>query len=167
LCRRFDFYLGVRKYKSFENDTITSVARRSNIPIPTACGQTGRCSTCRAKIIRGLSHCSPRTPQEETIAASIGLAPDIRLACQTTVFGNINIEHHVQNDSQITFSSLYVKNNPANHFGIEKHMFILFADIRGFTKFSESSLPYDVIFICLTVVHDAPINTAIPTTFNQ
>jgi len=60
-----------------------------------------------------------------------------------------------------------MKNNPANHFGIEKHMFILFADIRGFIKFSESSLPCDVIFMYLTVVHDAPINTAIPTTFNQ
>lgn len=143
-----------KNIKSFANDTITSVASRSNIPIPTACGQKGRCSTCRVKVLQGLSHCTPRTAQEEIIAASIGLAPDVRLACQTCAVGDIDIEHHVQNDNQITFSSLYVKNNPAEHFGIEKHMFILFADIRGFTEFSENSLPYDVIFILNQYFHE-------------
>jgi len=84
--------------------------------------------------------------------------------CSETSISNITFRMIIKSRS-----SLYMKNNPANHFGIEKHMFILFADIRGFTKFSESSLPYDVIFMYLnlTVVHDAPINTAIPTTFNQ
>ena len=125
-----------KKIQSLENDTITSVARRSDIPIPTACAQLGRCSTCRVKILRGLSHCSPRTMQEEIIAASIGLAPNVRLACQTSVFGNIDIEHYVQHDDQITFSSLYVKNKPVDNLGVEKHMFILFADIRDFTRFS-------------------------------
>jgi adenylate cyclase len=39
--------------------------------------------------------------------------------------------------------------------GEEREVAILFADIRGFTAFSESLLPYDVIFVLNRFLHDA------------
>ena len=44
-------------------------------------------------------------------------------------------------------TSLYVKGVEPCSIGVEKYILILFSDIRGFTPFAESLLPYDVIHV--------------------
>ena len=134
-----------RTISSEGNEAISDIALRAGIKIPYACGKTGRCSTCRCKISNGLAHLSAPTINEQRIAGKMGFASDIRLACQTIVNGNVEVEPLVTDNSRTDMTSLYVKSSPADELGIEKHMFILFADIRRFTAFSETFLPYDVI----------------------
>ena len=136
------------------NEAISDIALRAGIAIPYACGKTGRCSTCRCKITKGGSHLSARTEAEQRIADKMGFAPDVRLACQTHVSGDVEVRPLVTDNSQSDFSSIYVKSAPSDELGIEKHMFILFADIRGFTSFSETFLPYDVIYVLNFYFHE-------------
>lgn len=144
---RIRFFPDGRTIGSEGGETISQVALRGSIAIPHACGKTGRCSTCRVKVLKGLEHCSPRSSAEEAVARKMAFEPDIRLACQTKVNGDVAVQPLVHENKNVDVSSLYVKNNPADVFGIEKHMFILFADIRGFTEFSESFMPYDVVYV--------------------
>ena len=135
------------------NETLSQVAARGEVIIPHACGKTGRCSTCRVQILAGHSSCSPRTEKERAIAHKMRFSPDVRLACQTVVNGDVVVKQLVQDDEDVHFSSLYIKNSPPDMFGVEKHMFILFADIRGFTAFAEKFLPYDIIYVLNRYFH--------------
>jgi adenylate cyclase len=53
----------------------------------------------------------------------------------------------ILNNKDVDLTGVYIKGVKKGLTGIEKHAFILFADIRGFTSFAESLLPYDVIHI--------------------
>lgn len=143
-----------RKIFSEGNEAISDIALRAGIAIPYACGKTGRCSTCRCKIENGQTHLSARTKEEQRIADMMGFAPDIRLACQTRVSGPVVVRPLVSDHSHAEFSSMMIKSQPADELGVEKHMFILFADIRGFTSFSEHFPPYDVIYVLNYYFHE-------------
>lgn len=136
------------------NEAISDIASRAGIAIPYACGKTGRCSTCRCKVTKGVSHLSDRTNAEQRIADKMGFGPDIRLSCQTVVSGNIEVLPLLKDNSLTDFSGIFVKSAPADEMGVEKHMFILFADIRGFTAFSETFMPYDVIYVLNFYFHE-------------
>ena len=43
---------------------------RNNIAHLSACGGTGKCSTCRVEILDGLENCHPRSELEERLAQS-------------------------------------------------------------------------------------------------
>jgi len=144
---RIHFLPEGKTIESEGSETISQIASRGDIAIPHACRQTGRCSTCRVKILQGLSHCSPRSDKERLIARKMAFQPNVRLACQTKVAGDVIVQPLVHDHQRMDFSSIYIKNNPPDLFGIEKHMFILFADIRNFTAFSEHFMPYDVIYV--------------------
>lgn len=136
------------------NEAISDVALRAGIKIPYACGKTGRCSTCRCKVSKGLSNLSAPNEKEKRIAEKMDFGPDIRLACQTNITGDVEIQPLVKDNSHTEFGTIYVKSSPADDLGIEKHMFILFADIRNFTSFSETFLPYDVIYVLNFYFHE-------------
>lgn len=57
-----------------------------------ACGGKGRCTTCKAKILVGMDHLSPRTKPEEQYAKLNKLRDDERLTCQTYVSGDVTVE---------------------------------------------------------------------------
>jgi adenylate cyclase len=130
-----------------DGSTILKAAMDSGEPFAHACGGNGRCSTCRVLITEGLEHCDPRSEKERSIEEALGFPPDIRLACQTSVHGNVSARRLVLDDHDIELTSLVIQNASPERIGVEKHVAILFADIRGFTSFSESLLPYDVIHV--------------------
>ncbi len=136
-----------------EGETILQAALSAGIPLAHICGANGRCSTCRVIILDGLENCAPRNPKEQAIAELLQFVPEVRLACQATVYGSVKLRRLVLDDEDIELSSLFVKGVEPGSGGIEKHILILFADIIGFTSFAEALLPYDVIHVLNRYFH--------------
>ncbi|MBE9163686.1 adenylate/guanylate cyclase domain-containing protein [Tychonema sp. LEGE 06208] len=132
-----------------DDDIILEASLSAGIPHTHICGGSARCSTCRVLIVEGLEFCSPRTSSEEELAKKLRLEPEIRLACQTQVAGGKVILRRLAIDSEDleAFNDEMVGKLISAPVGHEKKIAILFADIRGFTAFAESLLPYDVIYI--------------------
>ncbi len=140
---------------TFENDkqvnieesetdkSLLQISLDAGIPHTHACGGNARCSTCRVLVQEGAEHLLPRNEKETSLSHRKGFPENVRLACQTKINGDINVRRLVIDSAdQIlasTFSDLVS--------GTEKPVAVLFSDIRGFTGFSESHLPYDVIHI--------------------
>ncbi|MEG4579573.1 adenylate/guanylate cyclase domain-containing protein [Microcoleus sp. MON1_C5] len=132
-----------------DDDIILEASLRAGIPHTHICGGSARCSTCRVLIVEGLEFCSPRTSPEEELAKKLRLEPEIRLACQTQVAGGKVILRRLAIDSEDleSFNDEMSGKLISPPVGQEKKIAILFADIRGFTPFAESLLPYDVIYV--------------------
>ncbi len=133
--------------------TILEVSLAAGIPLSNECGGNARCSTCRVRIVEGLEFCSPRSPIEAALAGQIGLDPEVRLACQTTFNGDVQVRRLVLDWEQETLSNAALpETDPCPTCG-EKTLAILFSDIRGFTHFSENLPPYDVVHILNRYFH--------------
>ena len=117
--------------------------RNAGIPHASVCGGKGRCSTCRIRIDKGLETLGEPSAQETKVLQRIGAAPNVRLACQLVPTQNIEITALL--DPAATASDGYSRERSQG--GEEQEVAILFADIRAFTKLSESKLPYDVAFL--------------------
>lgn len=126
-----------------EGKTILEIALENEIPHTHACGGKGKCSTCRVLILSGLSQLSPRTKAEELMSQKKGLEENIRLACQTRVFGDVKLRRLVRDKEDLDLAV----QQKANSSGKEIPLTILFSDIRGYTEFIEEALPYDAIHI--------------------
>ncbi|WP_089966752.1 2Fe-2S iron-sulfur cluster-binding protein [Lihuaxuella thermophila] len=62
-----------------------------SVPIPFHC-TTGRCTTCRVRIISGNEHLNDFTDQELYRLPGEALDRGERLACQIYVYGDITVE---------------------------------------------------------------------------
>lgn len=58
----------------------------------------GACGTCHLYVKKGIENCSPKTGREKlrlaVAAFSIGHENEVRLACQTQVLGDIEVQTH-------------------------------------------------------------------------
>ena len=137
-----------QKIHAPEGETILQAALRAGIPHASFCGGGARCSTCRVIILEGLENCASRNAEEQAIADMLQFEPQVRLACQTVVTGNVKLRRMVTDVLEdVDVDSLYVEGVDPCSIGVEKHLLILFADIRGFTPFAEKLLHYDVIHV--------------------
>lgn len=137
-----------QKIHAHDGETLLQAALRAGIPHASLCGGTARCSTCRVIILEGLENCAPRNPEEQAIAEMLRLEPQVRLACQTVVTGQVKLRRLVTDILEdVDINSLYIEGVEPCSIGVEKHILILFADIRGFTPFAENLLHYDVIHV--------------------
>jgi adenylate cyclase len=125
--------------------TILTTSLEAGISHTHVCGGNARCSTCRIAVLEGLEHCQPRNSLESVLADRLSFPPNIRLACQTQFTGDIKVRRLVLDDDDIQITSQIRTGAKPGSIGEEKHVAILFADIRGFTSFSEALPPYDVI----------------------
>jgi len=144
-------------------ETILGAALREGIPFAHACGGRALCSTCRVLVIDGRAACTPRTTKERAVAERLGFGDEFRLACQTSVTAEVTVRRLVLDDEDIELADLRRRTSrsgaprrkrmsapvPARGKGMpigeELAVAVLFADIRGFTPFSQAVLPYDVI----------------------
>ncbi len=122
------------------NVTILEIAKRNNIPHVAACGGEGKCTTCRLLILEGIENCSKETETEKKLIDQAHTTKGFRLACQTSISGDITARRLVLDSDDIQHMSF-------DRQGESKKIAILFSDIRGFTPFSEKLTPYDVVFI--------------------
>lgn len=130
-----------------EGETLMRAMAKAGVPQVCVCGGLGRCSTCRVIVLEGLEHCSPPTKDEQDIASMLNLPPHVRLSCQTTITGPVKLRRLVENLEDVDFYSIFIEGvEVLTALGEEKDIFILFADIQGFTSFAENLLPYDVIY---------------------
>lgn len=132
--------------KTTSNTTILTASLGAGIPHTHVCGGRARCSTCRILVTKGVENCRPRNDAEARLARIKGFSPQVRLACQTTVGGDVNLRRLVLDDADIQVAIQEGRTDPGD-VGREAEVTVLFCDIRSFTAFSERSLPYDVIHI--------------------
>lgn len=130
-----------------DHEVILQGSLRAGIPHVHACGGHARCSTCRIIIIGDGSGCLPRNDKEKKLADKLGFGPEIRLACQTKLSGDVTCRRLVldEEDLQLTHTD-FLPTGPGS-VGHERRLALLFADIRGFTALAESLPAYDVVHI--------------------
>lgn len=128
-------------------ETLLELSLRHDIPHTCVCGGIARCSTCRVLIVDGLKNCSPRNSREQLLAERLHFGPQIRLACQTTITGDVSLRRLVLDAEDIELTSQLRPDKTPISAGMEKKIAILFADIRDFTPFAEILPPYDVIHV--------------------
>jgi adenylate cyclase len=100
-----------------------------------ACAGNGRCTTCRIRVEGGHENCpAPGTTEVEALAIN-GLESPMRLACQLRPTGPVAVQIMMR-EHRLAPSEI-----PA---AVEEQVAVLFSDLRGFTRFAESHLPFDV-----------------------
>ncbi len=128
-------------------EPLLEAALRQGIAHANSCEGDGVCSTCRIMVFEGLEHCAPRTRKEALLADRLGFAPEVRLACQTTVAGDVTVRRLVLDARDEAQVDQRTKRIAATPIGDQRFVAILFADMRRFTSMTESLLPYDVIHL--------------------
>ena len=139
-------FIGDKDVRTTSKVPILEASLGAGIPHTHVCGGRARCSTCRVLVSEGLDHCRPRNEAEARLARTKGFSPEIRLACQTTVSGDVTLRRLVLDDTDIQVAIREGRADPGD-VGREAEVSVLFCDIRSFTAFSERALPYDVIHI--------------------
>lgn len=136
-------YPGGSEVVIFPGSSLLDASLYANIPHAHVCGGRGRCSTCRIKITEGEDLLESPSELEQTVLKRINAAEKVRLACQTYPKSNVSIVPILPSDAapQDGFEQARYMH------GTELKIAVLFADLRGFTKFSEKKLPFDLVFI--------------------
>jgi adenylate cyclase len=136
-------YPGGRSIAVARGFTVLEASRILGVPHAAICGGRGRCSTCRVRV-RAAAGALPVPSSEELAVLRRIAAPDnVRLACQLRPHGAIEV------------TPLLPPLAPARELlsrlgyaqGRERPVAVLFADLRDFTRLTESKLPYDVVFL--------------------
>ena len=141
-------------------ETILGAALRADVPFAHACGGEAACSTCRVFVVDGWRACTEPTPKEQVIAERLGFTNEFRLACQTRVTAPVTVRRLVLDDDDAELAELRPRarhprastthpitlpSSRPRAIGEQVRVAVLFADLRGFTTFSQALLPYDVI----------------------
>ncbi|MGI9366373.1 MAG: adenylate/guanylate cyclase domain-containing protein [Rhizobiaceae bacterium] len=123
--------------------TLLEMSKLGNVPHANVCGGKGRCSTCRVRIVSEDPKINPPSETEQRVLQRVKAGDDIRLACQATPASDMTVLRLLPSDVDKASSSDY---EPWSS-GREKVITVMFADLRDFTKTSESRLPFDVVYL--------------------
>jgi adenylate cyclase len=136
-------YGGLRTVSVPLGTSVLEASRMHGIPHASVCGGRGRCSTCRVRV-KGPAAVLPEPSAEEiAVLRRIGIAPNLRLACQLRPRGAVAVTPLLPP----TTTARDISGASADAAGKEEEIAILFADVRDFTGLAEQRLPYDVVFI--------------------
>jgi len=135
-------YPGSKEFSIPKGTTVLEASRLAGIPHVSVCGGKGRCTTCRVKVVSGLSDMPNPNVHEKRVISRLGLDGDVRLACQLKPTKNVSIIPLLSPET-----SKIKARTPVGLSGKEKETVVVFVDLRDFTKLSETKLPYDVVYI--------------------
>ncbi len=140
--------IGDGKLNVRADQTILEASLAAGIPHYHACGGKGQCSTCRILITEGGEDLLPLSDDEKQLRLRVPFPANIRLACQAYVKGtNLKVHRMIRDEADI---KMYIQGDTKNdleYIGEEKELALFFLDIRNFTPFMETYLPFDVIHI--------------------
>ena len=122
--------------------SVLDASRLLGLPHASICGGRGRCSTCRVRIADGEKDLPPPSEDELKVLARVGAPESVRLACQLRPSADVSVVPLLPP----TIGARDSQTKPTYLQGSEREIAVLFADLRSFTQFSESKLPYDVVF---------------------
>ncbi len=78
----------IQKVEGPEDETVLKIALDAGIPMETACGGNGFCTTCMCEI-EDMTNVTPRNDREE----NMGVVDDPkRLGCQARVRGDVTVK---------------------------------------------------------------------------
>ena len=127
--------------------TILEASIEAGINHAHACGGKAKCSTCRVIIEKGQTNCLAPSTSELLMLQRLYFPPNVRLACQTRVKGHVTLRRPVLDDIDIQVTALMTAGREPKSIGEEKPVSILFTDLARYTKFTESTQPYDLVHI--------------------
>ncbi|SIQ73933.1 adenylate/guanylate cyclase domain-containing protein [Maribacter ulvicola] len=147
--RQYKIYLSKEntEIKCLEDDTVLEAVLRAHINHSHTCGGTGKCSTCRIRVIKGIENCNTRNKIEQLIADKLSFPSEVRLACQTKVSGDISIRRIVSDelDQEIIFEQF--SENSKGALGNQQKLTMVFTDIVNYTSWAEKFPPYDTMHV--------------------
>jgi adenylate cyclase len=123
--------------------SLLDALHEADVPHASVCGGKGRCSTCRVRIARGLETLASPSARERHVLHRIAAPPGVRLACQVHPTASLHVQPLLAPSAGVESA----RRQPGVASGEERELAILFCDLRGFTAFSETRLPYDVLFV--------------------
>ena len=88
-----------------DDESILDAALRADVAHAHACGGIAMCSTCRIWILDGLENCAARTDSERSLSDPLGFGPEVRLACQTKVSGDVKLRRLVLEEADLEITS--------------------------------------------------------------
>ena len=135
-------YPGGKEFQIPKGTSVLEASRLAGIPHVSICGGKGRCTTCRVKVVSGLSNTPDPNVHETKVISRLGFDVDVRLACQLRPSKNLSIIPLLSPET-----SEIKTRTPVGLSGKEKQTVVVFVDLRDFTKLSETKLPYDVVYI--------------------
>jgi adenylate cyclase len=131
-----------------QGQSLLEASLSAGIPHFHVCGGNARCSTCRVLVLAGKESLTIPNEKENSLKDQMHFPAEVRLACQTYVKGNgVRLTRIIRDESDI---DLYVGASAAaftENIGTEKKVVICFIDIRDFTRFVATHLPFDVLHI--------------------
>ncbi len=148
LGRRHRFRVTYPEHLSVEATlgmSVLEVSQRAHRPHVSVCGGRARCTTCRVRVEGTDGALPPPGKLEADALARIGAPLDLRLACQLRPVADLAVDPLLH--PRLAFTAHTRAARGGREFGEERHLTILFVDLRGSTRLAEARLPYDVVFI--------------------
>lgn len=124
--------------------TLLEISRLNGVAHASVCGGKARCSTCRVRIVEGANQQTAPEQNERRLLARIGAPETVRLACQLRPETEITVQRLV--DPGTATDRANYDRDPF-HWGVERRITLMFADIRGFTTISEKNFAFDIVFV--------------------
>ena len=123
--------------------SVLECSRNFGIPHTSVCGGRGRCSTCRVRVTTGFEALPEAAPAEARLLERVKAGQQVRLACQLRPTAHLSVIPLIP----ATVEPSRALAEPERMSGEERELCVLFADLRGFTRISETRLPYDVVHL--------------------
>lgn len=136
-------YLGGRSVQAPRGLPLLAISRINQIPHAAVCGGRARCSTCRVRVVQGAEGLAPPNAAEQAVLRRIGAPAHVRLACQMVVQRDITVSTLLPAGEE----GPPPETEDRLSWGVERDLTVMFIDLRGFTKLSETRLPYDTVFL--------------------
>ena len=130
------------KVFSAPGPTLLEISRAARVPHLSVCGGKARCSTCRVQVLEGQSELEAPSDAEMRLLQRIGADPDVRLACQIRPVGPLTVRRLLNPETAAP-----ALGGGLEAAGVVRVAAVLFVDIRGFTRLSETKLAFDVVYI--------------------
>ena len=147
-------FLPDQRYVEASNlESVLSASLRAGIPLTNECRGNARCSTCRVLVLNGLEFCCARNEKEQALAAQLHFGERVRLACQTTIVGDVTMRRLILDAKDAGLTDQRKETTTHGSVGEERQVAILFVDIRSSTSFAESVPPFDVIHVLRRFYH--------------